>query len=79
MRVCNIYNSQKFAFAGTTAIKALTDSHQEARAESKLLSKIAQDAKNNNNILALNCGDLFGGVYSRDLMSDLYLPLKIMT
>ena len=65
MRVCNIYNYQKFAFGGTTAIRALTNSHQEARAESKLLSKIAQDAKNNNNILALNCGDLFGGVFSR--------------
>ena len=65
MRVCNVNNLQKLAFGGTTAIRALTDSHQEARAESKLLSKIAQDAKNNNNILALNCGDLFGGVFSR--------------
>ena len=27
MRVCTIYNSQKLAFAGTTAIKALADSH----------------------------------------------------
>ena len=63
-------------FSGTTAIRALTDSHQEARAESELLSKISQDAKKQNNILLLNCGDLFCGVYSRDLMSDLYLQFK---
>ena len=63
-------------FRGTTAIRAVTDSHQEARAESAFLSKIAQDAKNQNNILLLNCGDLFCGVYSRDLMSDLYLQFK---
>ena len=63
-------------FRGTTAIRAVTDSHQEARAESELLSKVAEDAKKQNNILLLNCGDLFCGVYSRDLMSDLYLQFK---
>ena len=64
------------SFSGTTAIRAVTDSHQEARAESEFLSKIAQDAKKQNNILLLNAGDLFCGVYSRDLMSDLYLKFK---
>ena len=63
-------------FKGITSIRALTDSHQEARAESELLSKIANDAKKQNNILVLNCGDLFCGVYSRDLMADLYLKFK---
>ena len=63
-------------FKGTTAIRAVTDSHQEARAESEFLSKVAEDAKKQNNILLLNCGDLFCGVYSRDLMSDLYLQFK---
>ncbi len=64
------------AFRGTTSIRALSDSHQEARLECALLSKIAQDAKKQNNILLLNCGDLFGGVYSRDLMVDSYLKFK---
>ena len=64
------------AFKGTTAIRAVTDSHQEARAESAFLSKIAKDAEKQNNILLLNAGDLFGGVYSRDLMSDLYIQFK---
>ena len=63
-------------FSGTTAIRAVTDSHQEARAESQFLSKISKEAKKQNNILLLNCGDLFCGVYSRDLMSDLYLQFK---
>lgn len=64
------------SFKGTTPIRAVTDSHQEARKECELLSKIADDAKKQNNILLLNCGDLFGGVYSRDLMKDLYLQFK---
>ena len=63
-------------FRGTTAIRAVTDSHQEARLESALLSKIGKDAEKQNNILLLNGGDLFGGVYSRDLMADLYLQFK---
>lgn len=63
-------------FKGTTAIRAVTDSHQEARLESEFLSKIAQDAKKQNNILLLNGGDLFGGVYSRDLMRDIYITFK---
>ena len=69
-------NMTKQNFRGTTAIRAVTDSHQEARLESALLSKIAEEAKKQNNILLLNSGDLFGGVYSRDLMSDLYLQFK---
>ena len=69
-------NVTKPNFKGTTAIRAVTDSHQEARLESTFLSKVAEDAKKQNNILLLNCGDLFCGVYSRDLMSDLYLRFK---
>lgn len=64
------------SFKGTTKIRAVTDSHQEARKECELLSKIEREAKKQNNILLLNCGDLFGGVYSRDLMRDLYLQFK---
>lgn len=63
-------------FRGKTSIRALSDSHQEARLEAQLLSKISSEAKRNNNILVLNCGDLFGGVYSRDLMVDLYKKFK---
>ena len=76
MKVSFNPNMTKPNFKGTTAIRALTDSHQEARAESELLSKISEDARKQNNILLLNCGDLFCGVYSRDLMSDLYLEFK---
>ena len=38
-------NMTKQNFRGTTAIRAVTDSHQEARLESALLSKIAEEAK----------------------------------
>lgn len=64
------------AFNGTTKICALTDSHQETRKECALLTQIAQAAKVNDNVLALNCGDLFKGIYPRELEVDSYLELK---
>ena len=76
MRISNNLYKNRANFCGTTSIRALTDSHQEARDEGRLLSKIAQDAKTKDNILLLNCGDLFGGVYSRDLLKDMYLDFK---
>ncbi|MBE7708131.1 MAG: hypothetical protein E7Z88_05430 [Cyanobacteria bacterium SIG27] len=76
MKIALNNNFTKPNFKGTTVIRALTDSHQEARLEAQLLSRISKQAKSNNNILVLNCGDLFGGVYSRDLMVDLYKKFK---
>ncbi len=76
MLVTNNMHPGVMSFKGTTAIRAVTDSHQEARREAALLSKVASDAKDKDNILLLNCGDLFCGVYNRDLMVDNYLRFK---
>lgn len=69
------YNSNP-TFSGTTRICAITDSHQDTRKECGFLTQIAQEAKANNNILALNCGDLFKGIYPRELEVESYLELK---
>ena len=60
-----------------TRIYAVTDSHQEARNLSQLLSGIANFEKGNNSqFLLLDCGDLFKGIYDRDLIVNAYLNFK---
>lgn len=54
-------------------IFALTDSHQEARNLASLLSEIYRTKiDDNNSFLVLDCGDLFKGVYDRDLSVNIY-------
>lgn len=58
-------------------IYALTDSHQESRNLSKLLSGIYDYEKNSNEeFLVLDCGDLFKGIYDKDLSVNAYLKIK---
>lgn len=60
-----------------TRIYALTDSHQESSNLSKLLSGIYNFEKDNNEpFLILDCGDLFKGIYDRDLSVNAYLKIK---
>lgn len=66
--------NMKISFTGTTNIYALSDTHQDTRKTSSLLSQILNDKQENS--LVLNCGDIFKGVYSRDLERDVYLKLK---
>ncbi len=68
--------SKSLSFKGTTRIYALTDSHQYTRDKCILLSKIIEDAKKNNNVLALDCGDLFKGIYPRELEVESYIEAK---
>ena len=56
---------------------ALTDSHQEARNLSVLLSYIYQCEKDSaREFLVLDCGDLFKGIYDKDLSVNAYIKLK---
>lgn len=60
-----------------TNIYALTDSHQESRNLSHLLSGIYNYEKENTSpFLVLDGGDLFKGIYDKDLSVNAYLKLK---
>lgn len=58
-------------------IFALTDCHQEARKLCILMSGIIKRAqKNGKNTLICDCGDLFKGIYDRQLCVNSYLELR---
>ena len=61
-------------FLGTTNIYAMSDTHQDTRKTSALLSQIIEEAPENT--LVLNCGDMFKGIYPQDLERDVYLKMK---
>lgn len=69
-------NDKAVSFGGITKIYAISDSHQETRKTSAFLSKILRDDRNSQNILFLNCGDIFKGIYPRQLERDCYVKLK---
>lgn len=69
-------NTSNQSFTGITKIYALADSHQETRKTSTFLSKILQDSKHEDNVLLLNCGDIFKGIYPRQLEKDCYIKMK---
>lgn len=64
------------SFKGITTIIATTDSHQETRKTSALLSEALRRAKGKKNVLFLNGGDFFKGVYPRELERDSFLIAK---
>lgn len=58
-------------------IYALTDSHQESRNLSQILSGIYGFEKDNNSpFIVLDAGDLFKGIYDKNLSVNAYLKLK---
>lgn len=60
-----------------TRIYALTDSHQESRNLSQLLSGIYQLEKDKQEkFLILDAGDIFKGIYDKDLSVNAYLKIK---
>ena len=62
---------------GMTRIYALTDSHQECRNLSQLFSGIYQLEKDKNEpFLILDSGDLFKGIYDKNLSVNAYLKIK---
>ena len=64
-------------FVMTLDIYAITDSHQESRNLSRLLSGIYNfEHKNSTPFLILDAGDLFKGIYKKDLSVDAYLKIK---
>ncbi len=60
-----------------TNIYAITDSHQESRNLSQLLSGIYNFEKTNQNpFLILDSGDLFKGIYDKELSVNAYIKIK---
>ena len=58
-------------------IYAITDSHQECRNLCALFSKITKFEQNSrNDFLLLDCGDIFKGIYDKDLCVEMYLKFK---
>jgi 2',3'-cyclic-nucleotide 2'-phosphodiesterase (5'-nucleotidase family) len=74
MQVSSI--NKNTTFQGRTRIYALTDSHQQTREKNVLLSKILDSAKRNKNVLVLDGGDMFKGIYPPQLEVDSYIMLK---
>lgn len=60
-----------------TTIYAITDSHQESRNLSRLLSEIYNVEKDNSKpCIILDAGDLFKGIYDKDMSVNAYLKIK---
>lgn len=60
-----------------TNIYAITDSHQESRNLSKLLSGVYNFEKDSKSpFLLLDSGDLFKGIYDKELSVNAYLKIK---
>ena len=60
-----------------TNIYAITDSHQESRNLSRLLSGIYRaESGSDKPFLLLDAGDLFKGIYDKDLSVNAYLKIK---
>lgn len=58
-------------------IYAITDSHQESRNLSRLLGGIYTNEKDGKNpVLVLDAGDLFKGIYDKNLSVNAYIKLK---
>ena len=72
----DLNNNCSTSFTGTTKIYAMSDSHQETRKTSAFLSKILDESRRNKNVLFLNCGDIFKGIYPKTMERDCYLKLK---
>ena len=64
------------SFLGTTKVYAFTDSHQESRKTSAIASEILSDAKDKDNALLLFGGDMFKGIYPKDLEKDTFIKIK---
>lgn len=61
----------------STKIYALTDSHQESNNLSHLLSGIYSFERDKNKpFIILDCGDLFKGIYDKDLSVNAYLKIQ---
>ena len=68
-------NSQT-SFNGVTKIYAITDTHQETRKTGAFLSKILSSSVGKKNVLFLHDGDIFKGIYPKQLERDTYIKMK---
>jgi len=70
------YSNVNLSFNGLTKIYAIADTHQETRKTAAFLSKILKDCQKDKNVLLLHSGDIYKGIYPRELERDCYVKMK---
>ncbi len=68
--------NNNLSFNGRTKIFAISDSHQDTRKTRAFLSEVINSSKSDDNIVLLNCGDMFKGIYPKELEADSYTKTK---
>lgn len=63
-------------FKGITKIFALTDIHQYADRHCKLVNEVLKNSQENQNVVILDNGDLFKGIYPKDAVINTYIEAK---
>jgi len=76
MLINNGLTNTNINFDGKTRIFALTDSHLQTRGKCALLTKIINYAGKHDNVLALDGGDMFKGIYPPQAEVDSYITAK---
>lgn len=69
-------NNLPLNFLGTTKFYSFTDIHQNADKHCKLINGILKFAKKNKNVVVLDNGDIFKGIYPKKSIVDNYLVAK---
>lgn len=70
------YSNINPSFKGLTKIYAIADTHQETRKTAAFLSKVLKDSIKEKNVLLLHSGDIYKGIYPRELERDCYVKMK---
>lgn len=63
-------------FKGKTDIRAITDIHQYADRQCRLLNQVYLDSLKGKNTVLLDNGDLFKGIYPKSVVTNTYNELK---
>ncbi len=69
-------NKKGMSFCGKTYFYAFTDIHQNAELHCKYINKLIEKAKTNNNIVLLDNGDIFKGLYPKNSLINTYSTAK---
>lgn len=66
----------KNSFKGRTEYHLITDIHQNANRHCRFLNELMQTAKHKNNIILLDNGDIFKGIYPKTALLQTYAKAK---
>ena len=69
-------NNYKKTFCGRTSFYTITDMHQNADKHCKYVNTLIEIAKDNNNVVLLDNGDIFKGIYPKASLLNTYSRAK---